>query len=66
MTITIAVAGKGGVGKTAISAVLVDFLSNKGIVLAVDADPSTNLNEALGVDVTEHRGQDPRENDQTI
>jgi CO dehydrogenase maturation factor len=49
MTITIAVTGKGGVGKTAISAVLVDFLSSKGIVLAVDADPSTNLNDALGV-----------------
>jgi len=52
MTVTIAVAGKGGVGKTAISAILVDFLSNKGAVLAVDADPSTNLNDALGVGVT--------------
>jgi CO dehydrogenase maturation factor len=51
MTVTIAVAGKGGVGKTAISAVLVDFLSNLGAVLAVDADPSTNLNDALGVDL---------------
>lgn len=51
MTITIAVAGKGGVGKTAISSILVDFLSAKGIVLAVDADPSTNLNDALGVNV---------------
>ncbi|MBN1691433.1 MAG: AAA family ATPase [Dehalococcoidia bacterium] len=51
MTVTIAVAGKGGVGKTAIAAVLVDFLSVKGIVLAVDADPSTNLNDALGVDL---------------
>jgi CO dehydrogenase maturation factor len=52
MTVTIAVAGKGGVGKTAISAILVDFLSNKGAVLAVDADPSTNLSDALGVSVT--------------
>jgi len=51
MTVTIAVAGKGGVGKTAISAVMVDFLANKGAVLAVDADPSTNLNDALGVGV---------------
>ena len=51
MTVTLAVAGKGGVGKTAISAILVDFLSNKGAVLAVDADPSSNLNDALGVDV---------------
>jgi len=51
MTVAIAIAGKGGVGKTAISAILVDFLSSKGIVLAVDADPSTNLNDALGVNV---------------
>ena len=57
MTVTIAVAGKGGVGKTAISAILVDFLSNKGSVLAVDADPSTNLNDALGVGMTETVGR---------
>ena len=48
MTVTIAVTGKGGVGKTAISAVLVELLSQSGMVLAVDADPSTNLNDALG------------------
>jgi CO dehydrogenase maturation factor len=46
---TIVVAGKGGVGKTAISALLVDLLSKKGVVLAIDADPSTNLNTALGL-----------------
>lgn len=46
---TIAVAGKGGVGKTAISALLIDLLSKKGVVLAVDADPATNLNAALGL-----------------
>jgi len=49
MTTTITVAGKGGVGKTAISALLIDLLSKKGIVLAIDADPSTNLNNALGL-----------------
>src|SRR4030042_957267 len=49
MTMTITVAGKGGVGKTAISAMLIDLLSTKGIVLAIDADPSTNLNNALGL-----------------
>jgi CO dehydrogenase maturation factor len=49
MTVTIAIAGKGGVGKTAISAVMIDILSSRGIVLAVDADPSTNLNDALGI-----------------
>lgn len=51
MTTTIVVAGKGGVGKTAISALLIDILSKKGIVLAIDADPSTNLSDSLGMEV---------------
>jgi len=46
---TIAVAGKGGTGKTVIAALLVKLLSERGLVLAVDADPSTNLNLALGL-----------------
>jgi CO dehydrogenase maturation factor len=46
---TFTVAGKGGVGKTAISSLLIDLLSKKGVVLAIDADPSTNLNTALGL-----------------
>lgn len=45
----IVVAGKGGVGKTAIAALLIDLLSRKGVVLAIDADPATNLNDALGL-----------------
>ncbi len=49
MATMIVVAGKGGVGKTAISSLLIDSLSKKGIVLAIDADPSTNLNMALGL-----------------
>ena len=51
MTKTIAVAGKGGTGKTTISALIIDHLvrNKKGSVLAIDADPSTNLNLALGV-----------------
>ncbi len=51
MTKTIAVAGKGGTGKTTISALIIDHLvkGNRGSVLAIDADPSTNLNLALGV-----------------
>jgi len=49
MTATIVVAGKGGVGKTAISSLLIEALSKKGVVLAIDADPSTNLNDALGM-----------------
>ncbi|MCL7454103.1 MAG: AAA family ATPase [Anaerolineae bacterium] len=51
MTKTIAVAGKGGTGKTTLSALIIDYLTQnrKGTVLAIDADPSTNLNLALGV-----------------
>jgi len=53
MTFTIAVAGKGGVGKSTISALLVRALGEKSgeIVLAVDADPNANLGEKLGVKI---------------
>ena len=57
MTATIVVAGKGGVGKTVVSALLIDSLSKKGIVLAIDADPSTNLNDALGLPLKETVGK---------
>ncbi len=51
--ITIAVAGKGGTGKTTLCGMIVDYLSKnkKGPILAVDADPNSNLNEVLGVDI---------------
>jgi len=49
MTKTIAIAGKGGTGKTTVAALLIKLLAQKGLVLAVDADPSTNLNQALGL-----------------
>jgi CO dehydrogenase maturation factor len=49
MTKTIAIAGKGGTGKTTVAALLIKFLSRKGLVLAVDADPSSNLSQALGL-----------------
>jgi CO dehydrogenase maturation factor len=51
VTKTIAVAGKGGTGKTTLSALIIDYLTKnkRGTVLAIDADPSTNLNLALGV-----------------
>jgi CO dehydrogenase maturation factor len=52
---TIAIAGKGGTGKTTVSALLVKLLSQKGLVLAVDADPSTNLSQALGLPLDENR-----------
>jgi CO dehydrogenase maturation factor len=49
MSTTIAIAGKGGTGKTSISALLANILSKKGIVLAIDGDPSSNLSIALGL-----------------
>jgi CO dehydrogenase maturation factor len=55
MTKTIAVAGKGGTGKTTIAALLVKLLSQKGLVLAVDADPSTNLSQALGLPLDDNK-----------
>ena len=47
----IAVAGKGGVGKTTLCGLLIQYLceSGRGPVLAVDADANSNLNEVLGV-----------------
>ncbi|MDD3984697.1 MAG: AAA family ATPase [Methanobacterium sp.] len=46
----IAVSGKGGTGKTLLSSLLIKALSEKNI-LAIDADPDSNLPEALGVEV---------------
>ena len=56
---TIAVAGKGGVGKTTICGMLIDLLckQNKGPVLVVDADANSNLNEVLGVEAETTLGQ---------
>ncbi len=52
-THTIAVAGKGGVGKTTTCGMIIDYLckQKKGPVLVVDADANSNLNEVLGVEV---------------
>lgn len=49
----IAVAGKGGTGKTVIASLLLKFLTEngKGRVLAIDADPATCLPSTLGVTV---------------
>jgi CO dehydrogenase maturation factor len=57
MSKTITIVGKGGVGKTAISSLIIDMLSKKGIVLATDADPSTNLNDALGLPLNDTVGK---------
>lgn len=54
----IAVAGKGGVGKTTLTGLLIDYLArkNQGAILAVDADANANLNEVLGIDIEDTIG----------
>ncbi|MCR5207792.1 MAG: AAA family ATPase [Eubacterium sp.] len=50
----IALAGKGGVGKTSVSAAIVKLLSERypdQRILAIDADPAIGLSTALGIDV---------------
>jgi len=56
MTTTIAIAGKGGTGKTSIAALLIKLLSEQGTVLAIDGDPSSNLHMALGLPLQETIG----------
>lgn len=53
MTTTIALAGKGGVGKTTTAGMIIKYLmqSQPGAILAIDADPSSNLNMVLGLDL---------------
>ncbi|RUM86920.1 MAG: carbon monoxide dehydrogenase [Thermodesulfatator sp.] len=53
MAVRIALAGKGGTGKTTTAALLIRYLveTGQGPVLAVDADPNANLNELLGLTV---------------
>ncbi len=51
MTTTIALAGKGGVGKSTIATMVIKYLvqTQPGAVLAIDADPSSNLYMTLGL-----------------
>ena len=53
MAFSIALAGKGGTGKTTVAGMLIKYLVHKGRtpVLAVDADSNANLNEVLGLQV---------------
>ena len=55
---TIAVGGKGGVGKTTITGLIIRYLLEKGKtpILAVDADANPNLNEILGVTIDKTDG----------
>lgn len=59
MPFSIALAGKGGTGKTTLAGLLVKYLVSNGKtpVLAVDADSNANLNEVLGMKVTDTLGQ---------
>jgi len=59
MAFSIALAGKGGVGKTTIAGLLIKYLVAKGKtpILAVDADCNANLNEVLGLEVKDTLGQ---------
>jgi len=58
-TKTIAVAGKGGVGKTTTCGMMIDYLckQKKGPILVVDADANSNLNEVLGVEIETTLGE---------
>jgi CO dehydrogenase maturation factor len=58
MTTTIALAGKGGTGKTSVASLLIKYLIARGVpsILAIDADPSANLNLALGLPLDETIG----------
>jgi len=69
VTKVIAITGKGGTGKTAITTLLIRHLTKTNkVVLAIDADPDTNLPETLGCEVAKTVGdmkqfmQDERDN----
>jgi CO dehydrogenase maturation factor len=59
VSLTIAVSGKGGTGKTTFAGMIIRYLMEKkrGPILAVDADSNTNLNEVLGIDVKSTIGE---------
>ena len=58
MPYTIALAGKGGSGKTTMAGLLIKYLINKNKtpILAVDADCNANLNEVLGLEIKDTLG----------
>jgi len=59
MTTTIALAGKGGTGKTTLAALLIRYLveEREGAILAIDADPASNLNFVLGMELHQTIGE---------
>ena len=58
MSLSVALAGKGGCGKTTLAGMLIRYLITNSMtpVLAVDADCNANLNEVLGVTVSDTLG----------
>lgn len=58
MSFNIAVAGKGGSGKTSVASLVIRYLMKKGVgpILAIDADPNANLGESLGLDIKQTVG----------
>ncbi len=58
MSFSIAVAGKGGSGKTSLASLIIRYLRKNGVgpILAVDADPNVNLGESLGIEVEQTVG----------
>lgn len=59
MSTTIAITGKGGVGKSTLTALIIRWLKENGAksILAVDADSNVNLNDLLGVEVDDSIGE---------
>ncbi|HUU07895.1 MAG TPA: AAA family ATPase [Dehalococcoidales bacterium] len=53
MNFNIAVAGKGGSGKTSLASLVIRYLQRSGAspILAIDADPNANLGDSLGLKV---------------
>ena len=58
MSLNIAVAGKGGSGKTSITSLVIRYLMKNGLgpILAIDADPNANLGDSLGLSVRQTIG----------
>ncbi|MBT8350575.1 MAG: AAA family ATPase [Deltaproteobacteria bacterium] len=58
MSFSIALAGKGGTGKTTLAGLLIKYLvkTERTPILAVDADSNANFNEVLGLDFSETLG----------
>jgi CO dehydrogenase maturation factor len=59
LSVNIAVAGKGGTGKTSVTSLVIRYIikNDLGTVLAVDADPNSNLAESLGLEVRQTVGR---------